>query len=179
MIIWKEPSINNRVYHLKQTNFVDRQKAFQQAADKYTSTPLKPLKPLKPLAHTFSTLKPDNDILYKIKKRLELHGRIQTLLTNIYKGASRTTADLETAGRFPTHKNVLNMCLQCAENREKISRAASNAPGAGNFPTLVCAKVWLQFLLYNTQQVFTIYVFKAGNLSPLVYCLTVRKDKAT
>ncbi|KRX91504.1 hypothetical protein T4E_1296 [Trichinella pseudospiralis] len=94
MIIWKEPSINNRVYHLKQTSFVDRQKAFQQ-------------------------------------KRLELHGRIQTLLTNIYKGASRITADLETAGRFPTHKNVLNMCLQCAENREKISRAASNAPGAG------------------------------------------------
>ncbi|KRZ13007.1 hypothetical protein T11_8258 [Trichinella zimbabwensis] len=74
-----------------------------------------------------------------MEKKLELHGRNEALFTNIYKEASRTTADLKTSGRFPTYKNFK---AAMSENREKISRAASNAPGAGNSSTLACEKVW-------------------------------------
>ncbi|KRX12600.1 hypothetical protein T07_10087 [Trichinella nelsoni] len=66
------------------------------------------------------------------------------------------SADLETADQFPTYKSVKTVMYRKRAGRFQDFRQ-----------------------LNGTSNLFTIHVFIAGKLVPLVYCLTVHKDLST
>ncbi|KRY28672.1 hypothetical protein T01_12879 [Trichinella spiralis] len=100
---------------------------------------------------------PDNDILYKTKKINALKRRAAEQMKQIYhEEASSASADLKTADQFPTYKSV---------------KTAMYRKRAGRFQDFR--------QLNGTSKLFTIHVFIAGKLVPLVYCLTVHKDLST
>ncbi|KRX48930.1 hypothetical protein T05_14887, partial [Trichinella murrelli] len=108
---------------------------------------------------------PNNDILYKMEKKNSLKRRaaeeLKTIPQIYHEEASSASADLETAGI-----NVLKR--RCTGNGRKNFR---------DFRQLACS--WRFHPNEWYQQMFTIHIFIAGKLVPLVYCLTVQKDLPT
>ncbi|KRX51856.1 hypothetical protein T09_12349 [Trichinella sp. T9] len=127
--------------------------------------------------------------------------------------ASSASADLETAGEFPTYKSVKTAMYR--KRAQKFPRLPPTRQQLEIPPQWRMTKSDRRFLLYNNvynsvlifcteenlsvlsehsvwsmdgtfkivpewyQQMFTIHVFIAGKLVPLVYCLTVHKDLST
>ncbi|KRY42396.1 hypothetical protein T01_13651 [Trichinella spiralis] len=110
--------------------------------------------------------------------------------------ASSASADLETAGQFPTYKSIKTaMHRKRAQKFSKLppTRQQLEIPPQWrmtksdrqeNLSVLSEHSVWSMDGTFKIvpewyQQMFTIHVFIADKLVPLVYCLTVHKDLST
>ncbi|KRY28507.1 hypothetical protein T01_1366, partial [Trichinella spiralis] len=101
-----------RVYNLKRTNMQDKQWVCRQVkkgcrGSIYTNLDVDAVLDCNPHADDCT---PDNDILYKMEKKNALKRRAaeeMKTIPQIYREeASSASADLETAGQFPTYKSV-------------------------------------------------------------------------
>ncbi|KRY15916.1 hypothetical protein T12_15200 [Trichinella patagoniensis] len=139
---------------------------------------------------------PDNDILYKMEKKTVLKRRaaeeMKTVPQIFYEEASSASADLETASQFPTYKSETG--AKISETRQQLEIPPQWRMTKSDRLLIFCTEENLSVLSEHSvwsmdgtfkivpewyQQMFTIHVFIAGKLVPLVYCLTVHKDLST
>ncbi|KRZ15066.1 hypothetical protein T11_8939, partial [Trichinella zimbabwensis] len=208
-----------RVYNLKHTNMEDKHWVCRRVKKRcrgsmYTNLDVDTV--LSSVPHADDCI-PDNDILYKMEKKNSLKQRaaeeLKTVPKIYHEEASSASADLETAGQFPTYKSVKTAMYR--KRAQKFPRLPPTRQQLEIPPEWRMTKSGRRFLLYNNvhnsilifcteenlsilsehsvwsmdgtfkivpewyQQMFTIHVFIAGKLVPLVYCLTVRKDLST
>ncbi|KRY45209.1 hypothetical protein T03_1233 [Trichinella britovi] len=208
-----------RVYNLKHTNMQDKLWVCRRVkkgcrGSIFTNLDVDAVLDCNPHADDCT---PDNNILYKMEKKNSLKRRaaeeLKTIPQIYHEEASSASADLETAGQFPTYKSV-----KTAMYRKRAKKFPRLPPTRQQLEIPLhwrMTKSDRRFLLYNNvynsilifcteenlsilsehsvwsmdgtfkivpewyQQMFTIHVFIAGKLVPLVYCLTVHKDLST
>ncbi|KRX45372.1 hypothetical protein T05_3230 [Trichinella murrelli] len=218
-LVLNERVHEGRVYNLKHTNMQDKLWVCRRVkkgcrGSIFTNLDVDAVLDCNPHADDCT---PDNNILYKMEKKNSLKRRAaEELKTDpqiYHEEASSASADLETAGQFPTYKSV-----KTAMYRKRAKKFPRLPPTRQQLKILLhwrMTKSDRRFLLYNNvynsilifcteenlsilsehsvwsmdgtfkivpewyQQMFTIHVFIAGKLVPLVYCLTVRKDLST
>ncbi|KRX47027.1 hypothetical protein T06_119, partial [Trichinella sp. T6] len=92
---------------------------------------------------------PDNDIVYKMEKKNALKRRaaeeMKTVPQIYHEEARSVSADLETAGQFPTYKSVKT------KTGTKISKTSANSPVAGDSTTLRMTTSGRHFLFHNNK----------------------------
>ncbi|KRX76126.1 hypothetical protein T06_863, partial [Trichinella sp. T6] len=191
-----------RIYNLKRTNMEDKQWVCRRVKKEcrgsiHTNLDVDAILDCNP--HAGDCI-PDNDIFYKMEKRTVLKRRaaeeMKTVPQIYHEEASSASADMETAGnlrrnfrdfrqqleipprwrmtkfdrRFLLYNNVYNSILifWIEENLSILSEYTVWSMDG----TFKIVPEWYQ-------QMFTIHVFIAGKLVPLVYCLIVHKDLST
>ncbi|KRX24234.1 hypothetical protein T07_5209 [Trichinella nelsoni] len=133
-----------RVYNLKHTNMQDKLWVCRRVkkgcrGSIFTNLDVDAVLSSDPHADDCT---PDNDILYKMEKKNALKRRaaeeLKTVPQIYHEEASSASADLETAGQFPTYKS---------KTGTKISKTSANSPVAGDSTTLANDEVWSPFFI--------------------------------